>query len=506
MNEQKKFRFNYEDVVDYVLGKMDEEKIEAFENELKTSDELQILYSYVKSKEDEIKKIHEWKFPDEFMDTVFELIKNINSNHKKFEIGDIYKLDTQLLSLSRIEKKLLENLYFVIVKSPKGSLTGKDVRVIPLSRFIHYSQPYDLLLTEKLISTREFGVVAHIHLATNLLTDWLDPFIGKMSTNNLNAIMKADYNDYSLVDERTIKRGGLDDELARNYWFEEFDVWNDIVRSALNKLQSYIMEISLNDRVIIQKDESQEFAEIEPIYNMREIRVAFSKLSSKAQEEEFYRKEEFYRSKLKSPTRKVLAIDKDGFIIISSSIKVMERLLGNLPSKTEKQKAIVTFTEEFENKSIKNLSKINYKSYLKRILVDFKARVYKSSDFEVPQEMLRYAAKSYELTKILPDQPLTLYDGLEFQLFLNSYGDDVFLEILFLDKDVDKIKEIKDFYLLNLEDRFGIMIEKIPVKDNIARIPMNFPTELLMGFISGCEIGFIFNYKIVNLKLKIVFN
>ncbi len=59
-------------------------------------------------------------------------------------------------------------------------------------RLTHFSQPYDLLISEDLISFKEFGVVAHIHLATNLFTDWLEYFIGEMSSHNFEAVIRAD--------------------------------------------------------------------------------------------------------------------------------------------------------------------------------------------------------------------------------------------------------------------------------------------------------------------------
>ncbi len=235
MNEKNKFKFSYEDVVDYVLGKMEKDKSRYFEEELKINEELQVLYEYVKSNEDELRKIDEWKASDEFIERTMNLVKNILSDRKIFEIGDIYRLDTRRLPISSFEKRLLEKLFFVIIKTPNGSITGKDVRVIPLSRLTHYSQHYDLLLTEKIISSKELGVVAHIHLATNLMIYWLNPFIGKLSKENLNAIIKADYKDYSLVNNKTIKRGG-DDELIKNYWFDEFEIWNEKIKSIFNKI------------------------------------------------------------------------------------------------------------------------------------------------------------------------------------------------------------------------------------------------------------------------------
>ncbi len=234
--EKNKFKFSYEDVVDYVLGKMEKDKSRYFEEELKINEELQELYEYVKSNEDELRKIDEWEFSVELIERTMNLVKNILSNRKIFEIGNIYRLDIDRLStISSFEKRLLDKLYFVIIKTPNGSITGKDVRVIPLSRLTHYSQHYDLLLTEKIISSKELGVVAHIHLATNLMINWLNPFIGKLSKENLNAIIKADYKDYSLVNNKTIKRGG-DDELIKNYWFDEFEIWNEKIKSIFNKI------------------------------------------------------------------------------------------------------------------------------------------------------------------------------------------------------------------------------------------------------------------------------
>jgi hypothetical protein len=500
MNEKNKFKFSYEDVVDYVLGKLDKSKFKSFEQELKTNEELQELYNYVKSNEGELRKIDEWEASEEYLSTLFKLIENINSTVKKFEVGDIYKLNIKELPLNDFEKRLLENLYFVIVKGSNGSITGKDVRVIPLSRLVHYSQPYDLLLTEKLISSKEFGVVAHIHLATNLMTDWLHPFIGKLSKENLNAIIKADYKDYSSVNYKTIKHGGTDDELIKNYWFDEFEIWNEKVRLALNKLQ-YIILREVGEYTDITSMEKRDwsnnlnYVKSEVMYPLKEKRIF-----------NFDKSPDFLASKeMDYPKKsKSVNIDKDNFIIVEGSNEVLRKLKEKLPQNVLHQKVTTVPLDVIEKKIIKNLDKVDYIQHLKRILVDLKAKVYKFLDLEREEREILYAAREYQFNRMWAEQPLKIFGGNEFEVYLNDYDNKLFMEIIFLNEN--KIKELKDFYLLNLQNYFAVMLEEVPVKDNFARIPLNFPTDLLMGFLSGCEVGFIFNYRIVSFKFKLVYH
>ncbi|MEJ5305712.1 MAG: hypothetical protein WHV63_07170 [Ignavibacteria bacterium] len=483
MSENNKLKFRYEDVVDFVLGKLDEEKSKKLKKEIEINEELKQLYEYVKSKEDKLRKIDQFEFGERQLNTWLNLIKNVNSKKIKFSRGNIYKLNLDKLPVKSYEKKLLEELFFVIVKEPEGSVTGKDVRVIPLSRLTHFSQPYDLLISEDVISFKEFGVVAHIHLATNLFTDWLEYFIGEMSSHNFEAVIRADHHDYSLVDNNTIKRGGLEDELSKIYWNEEFEIWNDKVRDILNKLQ----DIVLRDEGIVEL--------LPESHEIEFTKTVFYSLSVKYFEKAALREQ-------RRLTEKTVEIDEDNFIIFHDRDGTLNRIFGRQLTKPSVKTTRDVDIKEFEELNFKDLREINYQDYRKKIFRNYDVKVLSYDDLKVDKEKVRFAAKYFELRKQMPVEPLKLYDGLEFQIYINAYGEDIYLELVFLD-DV-KIKGIKDFYIINLESKAAVMIEEIPVINNLARIPFKFPMDLIIDFTTGCEIGFIYNYKVVNIKFKII--
>lgn len=490
MSENNKLKFRYEDVVDFVLGKLDEEKSKKLKKEIEINEELKQLYEYVKSKEDKLRKIDQFEFGERQLNTWLNLIKNVNSKKIKFSRGNIYKLNLDKLPVKSYEKKLLEELFFVIVKEPEGSVTGKDVRVIPLSRLTHFSQPYDLLISEDVISFKEFGVVAHIHLATNLFTDWLEYFIGEMSSHNFEAVIRADHHDYSLVDNNTIKRGGLDDELSKIYWYEEFEIWNDKVRDILNKLQ----DIVLRDEGIVEllPESYQEKPEFATISFLSKLEV---------EKNEFDYPISAFRIEQRS-FKKTVEIDEDNFIIFHDRDGTLNRIFGRQLTKPSVKITRDIDIKEFEELNFKDLREINYEDYRKKIFRNYYVKVLSYDDLKVDKEKVRFAAKYFELRKQMPVEPLKLYDGLEFQIYINAYGEDIYLELVFLDEV--KIKGIKDFYIINLESKAAVMIEEIPVINNLARIPFKFPMDLIIDFTTGCEIGFIYNYKVVNIKFKII--
>ncbi|MCR4418157.1 MAG: hypothetical protein NUV92_10500 [Ignavibacteria bacterium] len=483
MSENNKLKFRYEDVVDFVLGKLDEEKSKKLKKEIEINEELKQLYEYVKSKEDKLRKIDQFEFGERQLNTWLNLIQNMNTKKIKFSRGNIYKLNLDKLPVKSYEKKLLEELFFVIVKEPEESLTGKDVRVIPLSRLTHFSQPYDLLISEDLISFKEFGVVAHIHLVTNLLTDWLEYFIGEMSPHNFEAVIRADHHDYSLVDNNTIKRGGLDDELSKIYWNEEFEIWNDKVRDNLNKLQ----DIVLRDEGIVEL--------LPESHEIEFTKTVLYSLSVKYFEEAALREQ-------RRLTEKTVEIDEENFIIFHDRDGTLNRILGRQLTKPSVKITRDVDIKEFEELNFKDLREINYQDYRKKIFRNYDVKVLSYDDLKVDKEKVRFAAKYFELRKQMPVEPLKLYDGLEFQIYINAYGEDIYLELVFLDEV--KIKGIKDFYIINLESKAAVMIEEIPVINNLARIPFKFPMDLIIDFTTGCEIGFIYNYKVVNIKFKII--
>lgn len=230
-----KFSFGYENAVDYVLNKMDGETRKRFEEELKFNKELQEFVRDAEAKKDLLLSYDNFKPSDEFYQITLAKIKNLSKTETPVKPGRIFLLDISNVLYTKLERQILSELYFLAISDPKYSLSGEDVRVIPLSKNVHYAKTYDIILTEKMVSFKKFGVIAHMHLVTNILTKRLKYYVGDMNNQNFKAIKQADLHDYSLVDGKKILSGkdfaNMNKEIE--FWRDSAEVWYDFVSRLL---------------------------------------------------------------------------------------------------------------------------------------------------------------------------------------------------------------------------------------------------------------------------------
>lgn len=149
MNQKSKF--TYEDAVNYVLGRLSEEEKKIFEKELESNSELNEMVKLANSNKESILKLDEFEVTDEFVSMLLMKAKNVLSE-TRVKQGLVFKIDERALDYEK--RMFLEDLYFIVLTNPEESLTGEDVRVIPLSTLTKYVQNYDLVFTDSLISTK----------------------------------------------------------------------------------------------------------------------------------------------------------------------------------------------------------------------------------------------------------------------------------------------------------------------------------------------------------------
>lgn len=477
-------KFTYEDAVDYVLGRLTDEKKKLFEDELKINEELQVLVRLAEANKEKIIEIEKHQFDDEFYDNLSKKVKNLLKKDIEIKPGYVFKID-----ISDFEHKMrlfLEDLYFVVLTLPDASITGKDVRVIPLSRLRNYVQNYDLVMTDKLISSREFNTIAHMHLVTNVMVERLKDFYGKLDDNNFKAIVLADLKDYSFGDQQKILSG---DEFRRRYQIneyfdEEYESWYSIVKSAIDRLRQEVFEKAEIQSEISEPETAQEIEEknLDSLYYPSNyFDLAFS-----------YKKEKSF----------TYFLDDEGFIIVKDQENILTRKY-NLSPKSEKP-----IYREVDFNKLKNMvyQKINdlEKDYLRNNLInDFKIKIENYSELFERQIEYRLAARQHALTEI-PTHSLTLYEDQRLSVLFAFYDEKLFIEINFLEKET--IKSIEDFHFVILANSSGFLVPQIKVDFNQVKIPLELSREEIESLQEGYIIGFIYKNISVKLYLKLLLN
>ncbi len=351
-----KLKFSYEDAVDYVLGRLSEEKKKLFEEEMKTNEELQDLIKLAEANKEQILEIEKYQFEDEFYENLLHKVKNLSSKEYEYKPGYVFKLDTS--GFSQKEKLLIKDLYFLVLSNPESSITGKDVRVIPLSRLINYTQKYDLVITDKVISSKQFNVVAHMHLVTNVLVERLKYFIGELNTQNLNAIVKKDFGDASLIDEEKIlsgtefrKRFPIDE-----YFEEEFESWYSMVKNVLEKLKSEVFEYA---------EEKLDRIPEEYLFD----KVSTQEMMKSSEVEQMH----FLFNKMIEPKQKYL-IDDEGFLVVDDTEKMLFNRFKVIPKTLNLNRHSVDI-DRIRDMVYKEIN-LEEKEYLKKnLLTNYKIQI-----------------------------------------------------------------------------------------------------------------------------------
>lgn len=486
-------KFTYEDAVDYVLGRLTDEKKKLFEDELKINEELQVLVRLAEVNKEKIIEIEKHQFDDEFYDNLSKKVKNLLKKDIEIKPGYVFKID-----ISDFEHKMrlfLEDLYFVVLTSPDASITGKDVRVIPLSRLRNYVQNYDLVMTDKLISSREFNTIAHMHLVTNVMVERLKYFYGKLDDNNFKAIVLADLKDYSFVDQQKILSG---DEFRRRhpineYFDEEYESWYSIVKSAIDRLRQEVFEkADIHSEISEQKAEAFYLTskmDLEKIYS-KKLKLISAYISAKDKTSDKRKKSFKYY------------LDDEGFIIVRDDQNILAEKF-NLISKSENP-----IYSEVDFSKLKKMvyQKINdlEKDYLRNNLInDFKIKIENYSELFERQIEYRLAARQHALTEI-PTHSLTLYEDQRLSVLFAFYDEKLFIEINFLEKET--IKSIEDFHFVILANSSGFLVPQIKVDFNQVKIPLELSREEVESLQEGYIIGFIYKNISVKLYLKLLLN
>lgn len=486
-----KIKFGYEDVVDYVLNKMDIENRKRFEEELKFNKELQEFVRDVEAKKDLLLKYDSFEPDDEFYEVTYNKLNNLLKVGVDVKPGRIYLIDTSDLRLNKLEEQVIRDLYFLIIKDPKFSLTGEDVRVIPLSKYVHYARREDLILTEKLISFKKFGVVAHMHLVTNILTSRLKYYVGEISMENFAAILKADLHDYSLVDGKKILSGKDLEQEEDDYTSEQAEVWYNFVYDLVQKLRLEVFE------EIETSDEIENIIGVDNYYLKSEL---FEKETKQSDEGQYL----FYHISSKhSLEQNLYEIDEDGFLIVRDKDDRLKKEIG-YPEDLFKKNLfrLETRTKKVSIHEIKHLiyKKANNQEmnkYFNVLRKDFNVKELDSKD--IPK--LKLVAERTKLDYILTND-FVLFNDNKFQLLLSFVDHQTYLTIYFHGEQPPNI--IRNFYFIKLSEKSITLISELKVEYNNVYVPFNFKKEEIFSLQNGFIIGFVFNDISVNLHLKLV--
>lgn len=481
MNQKSKF--TYEDAVNYVLGRLSEEEKKIFEKELESNSELNEMVKLANSNKESILKLDEFEVTDEFVSMLLMKAKNVFSE-TKVKKGLVFKLDEQALDYEK--RMFLEDLYFIVLTNPEESLTGEDVRVIPLSTLTKYVQNYDLVFTDSLISTKKLNVVAHMHLVTNITIDKLKYFIGKLKPENFKAIFHADFNDYSLVDQKTIltgleyrKRFPID-----SYFDEEYETWYSVLK---NLLETFRIETIEKVEEEIGEPTVFYFPDLhlqkEEVYNLSSMKQYF-----------------LFSSKDKSVRMKPeYRFDAQGFLIVEDKKNIFKNRY-QLEVRKKSLKIIKLNYDKVKQKVYEKISDENKENMKESLLRKYNLMIEEYPSYVSKTAALKLAAKQFTFHGI-PENSLSLYEDEKLSIYFSFYDDRLFIEINFLEKD--KIDIVENFHFVILADSSGLFIPSIKVEFNQFKIPLNFSRKQIENLQEGYIVGFIYNKVsfVVHLRL-----
>lgn len=485
MNQKSKF--SYEDAVEYVLGRLSDEEKKIFEKQLETDPELRELVSLANSNKESILKLDKFELKEDFLSLLLKKAKNI-LGESEVKRGRVFKLDQQDLQYEK--RELLEDLYFLVLTNPEASLTGNDVRVIPLSTFTQYVQVYDLVFTEKLISTKQLGVVAHIHLSTNIMVDQLKHFIGELDPKNFEAIVHADLNDYSMVDQNTILTGS---EYRKRfpidpYFDEEFEAWYSVLKDFLDEFRIKTLEFA--EEMVDETDKPYSPDLFFPDLSFQE------KITDELQTDNI---KFLWSTHYKLyPVKYKYKFDEEDFLIFEDK----KNILTNKYKLEVRKKSLKLRELNYDKVKDKLYQNINdeKKGHMKEGL--FKVYNLKEySDYVHKHSKLKLAAKQYEFLNI-PENSLLLYEDQRLLIYFSFYDNRLFLEINFLEKR--EIEFIENFHFAFLSDNTGFFISSIKVNLSQVRIPFDFSREQIENLQEGFIVGFVFNNTSFIVKLKLL--
>ena len=481
MNE--KIKFSYEDAVDYVLNKMDPQLREKFENELKNDEELQKFIHKAQANKDILEEYDKIELDDEFHKITFNKLQNLQSSIGEIKPGQIYLINSE--GFKKLEKQALQDLYFLTLSDPSNSLTGKDIRVVPLSKYVLFAKNYDLIFTEKLISFKKFGVVAHMHLVTNVLVNRLNYFLGEIDKENFEAILRADRHDYSLIDGVKILKGESLEHVDDDYIREEAEVWYNLVYDLVQKLRFEIFDkIGATEEIEYDKEKS-------------ELTLTNNSMRKKDFVNTFYLSAiNSYPSKEDPSEKKSYEIDEDGFIIARYDKHLIKSKFENseefLPLNLRTKK--VSF-EDIEHLIYQEISDREFTDYLRQLKKEFKVREPETS------RSYKLAAKANSLYNDLPDY-FRLFDDKKMQVLLSFTGDYTNLTISFHENQ--EPEKIKNFYFVNISEQSITLIPEIQVQQGNVFIPLKLNRDQILALQHGFIIGFQMKKLSINLHLKLV--
>lgn len=478
----QKLKFTYEDAVNYVLGRLSDEKKKIFEEELKINSELNDMVRLANSNKERIMEVKEFELKEEFVSLLLKKAKNILSE-TEVKRGLVFKIDER--ALNYVEKMFFEDLYFIVLTNPEESLSGKDVRVVPLSTLTQYVQNYDLVFTDNLISTKNFNVVAHMHLVTNMPTDKLKYFIGELKWENFNAIVHADLNDYSLINNETILKGS---EYRKRfpidpYFDEEYDSWYSILKNLLDKFRIETIEMA------------EEEIEVQEVYAFRDLSLDKKPIFSLIMKEfpPLRSKDKFARVKSK------YRFDTQGFLIVEDK----KHILTNKYQLEVRKKSLNISELDYDKVKQKVYEKISdeVKENMKEnLLSKYKLMIQDYSDYVPKYKALKLVAKQSAFQSI-PENSLSLYEDPKLSIYFSFYDDRLFIEINFLENE--KIEIIENFHFIFLADSTGFFIPSIKVEFYQVKIPLDFSKGQIENLQEGYIVGFTYNKVsfVVHLRL-----
>lgn len=514
--DEKNRKFTYEDAVDYILNKMNEETKNIFEEELKFNEELKKLYELALSKKDLLEKIDKYEISENIKDIEFKKMHNIlNSETTNPQPGQIWQLDIQ--DFSRKDKLLFKDLYALILneteiekfidfrskttdfelynqsgniyyfndiklpfsnskllsfdtEAPQLTKIFKSYRILLLSKNIDYALYHDLIFSEPLISFTEKNVVAHMHIVGNVLRRHLQYFIGEMNTRIFNSLKKADLKDYSNIDKTNIVRGRNKLEIGEEE-LEEIEIWTDLVRDKINQLTFETLE------------------ELENLYRKEKDR------KTKPQSI-------FYSIKKPELIEKFYEIDENNTLIIRKDRKDILKILPDF--EFEDFKLQLTKTKKISQKEFNNLI---YKTVEQnQIEKKFDTKV---EDF-APIESGMFRGINYAAKDVSRETPHTIeiFSNEEisvsflFYLRENRYEDLVLELIFFKEKNLKKI----DHLLFAIpEKKVALITENINVVENTAIIPLTIEPEKIISNKNSYNLEIIYQKIHIVLKIRLIF-
>lgn len=218
-----KKKFNYGDIIEYILGEMPEDIKQEFYEELKVNKPLKDEYEEALKNKEIILKNNSLQLSKEADERTINLMENLASQRAP-KPGDIWSISG------------FNGHYALIISKAEQSLTGKDYRILYISNKEYFADKTDVIFKCNILN-KDF--VIHSGISSNLLNKThLLSLIDVVPNEVLRAAILADNG--KTTDEVGFKYGqGINEDIEHIHF-----AWSETVKFKLRKYKQEVFALA----------------------------------------------------------------------------------------------------------------------------------------------------------------------------------------------------------------------------------------------------------------------